>query len=386
MKSPGSTNLFSSIVAKQYYQKILLLLLWIIVQCFLVWENGIVTTLEADKYISQAEYFLKTGNFSSNNYWLYSTQVFLIAAVIKLRLGFTVIVAVQLLLNLFATWMFYKLAVFFLKNTILAFLATSIFIINIPYQVYNSFLFTESIFYSLTIIYSSYLLRLNKLTINNVVILILILALLSITRPTGILFFGATAFYIFFRFFNHVSFLKKLIIICSTLLVFFVVLNTMLRAGGSLDFMVPFKKENIICGVPTTDHAKIKTFEKGNSVQGILYYIFNNEKQFFRLSKLKTISFFGLLRNYYSRLHNVFLVLFFYPFYLLSFAGAWRMFRRKEPTFYYLLAIILLYWITTLLTCDDWHNRFILTVFPFIFLIGFSALIKGKSIDKKGNN
>jgi hypothetical protein len=386
MKSPGSTNLFSSIVAKQYYQKILLLLLWIIVQCFLVWENGIVTTLEADKYISQAEYFLKTGNFSSNNYWLYSTQVFLIAAVIKLRLGFTVIVAVQLLLNLFATWMFYKLAVFFLKNTILAFLATSIFIINIPYQVYNSFLFTESIFYSLTIIYSSYLLRLNKLTINNVVILILILALLSITRPTGILFFGATAFYIFFRFFNHVSFLKKLIIICSTLLVFFVVLNTMLRAGGSLDFMVPFEKENIICGVPTTDHAKIKTFEKGNSVQGILYYIFNNEKQFFRLSKLKTISFFGLLRNYYSRLHNVFLVLFFYPFYLLSFAGAWRMFRRKEPTFYYLLAIILLYWITTLLTCDDWHNRFILTVFPFIFLIGFSALIKGKSIDKKGNN
>jgi hypothetical protein len=160
----------------------------------------------------------------------------------------------------------------------------------------------------------------------------------------------------------------------------------MLRVGGSLDFMVPFEKENIICGVPTTDHAKIKTFEKGNSVQGILYYIFNNEKQFFRLSKLKTISFFGLLRNYYSRLHNVFLVLFFYPFYLLSFAGAWRMFRRKEPTFYYLLAIILLYWITTLLTCDDWHNRFILTVFPFIFLIGFSALIKGKSIDKKGNN
>jgi hypothetical protein len=373
MKLLSSTNSFSSAIRKQYYQLILLLVLWIVIQSFLIWQNGIVTTFEADKYISQAEYFLKTGHVSSNNYWLYSTQVFFIAAVIKLRLGFTVIVAVQLLLNLFATWMFYKLGVFLLKNTIPAFLLTFIFIVNIPYQVYNSFLFTESVFYSLTIIYSSYLLRLNKLTINNALVLILILGLLSITRPTGILFFGATALYVFFRFFNHISFLKKLVIICSTILVFFVILNTMLQAGGSLDFMLPFKKENIICGVPTVDNAKIKTFEKGNSVRGILYYIFNNEKQFFRLSKLKTISFFGLVRNYYSSFHNIVLVLFFYPFYLLAFAGAWKMFKRKEPAFLYLVAIILLYWLTTLLTCDDWHNRFILTVLPFIFLIGFSA-------------
>lgn len=373
MKSLTGTKSFSSVIRSQYYQKILLLVLWTIVQCFLVWQNGIVTALEADKYISQAEYFLKTGNLSSNNYWLYSTQVFLIAAVIKLHLSYTVIVVIQLLLNLFSTWMFYKLGVFILKNPLLAFLATFIFIINIPYQVYNSFLFTESVFYSLTIIYSSYLLRRDKLTINNMLILILFLALLSITRPTGFLFFGATALYVFFRFFRHLSFLKKLMITCSTLLAFLVVLNTMLHAGGSLDFMLPFKKENIICGVPTIDNAEIKTFEKGNSLQGIIYYIFNNEKQFLRLSKLKTISFFGLVRNYYSSFHNIFLVLFFYPFYLLSFAGARKMFIRKEPALLYLLAIILLYWITTLLTCDDWHNRFILTVFPFIFLIGFSA-------------
>ena len=373
MKLLSGTNSFSSGFQKQYYHKILLLVPWIIIQCFLAWQNGIVATLEADKYISQAEYFLKTGNFSSNNYWLYSTQIFLIAAVIKLHLGYTVIVIIQLLLNLFATWMFYKLAGFFLKNSILVFLATFIFIINIPYQVYNSFLFTESIFYSLTIIYSSYLLRLNKLTITNLLLLILFLVLISMTRPTGILFFGASAFHIFFRFLNHISLWKKLIIICSTLLIFFVILNTMLQVGGSLDFMLPFKKENIICGVPTIDNVEIKTLEKGNSVEGILYYIFNNEKQFFRLSKLKTISFFGLVRNYYSVFHNIFLVIFFYPFYLLSLIGAWKMFGRKEPSFYYMLAIILLYWITTLLTCDDWHNRFILTVFPFIFLIGFSA-------------
>ncbi|MEO8762977.1 MAG: hypothetical protein ABI416_01760 [Ginsengibacter sp.] len=379
----GSNKTFASNILGQYYQKILLPALWMIVQCFLFRQNGIVTSLEAEKYISQAQYFLVTGHFASHNYWLYSTQIFLIAFVIKWHLGFATVVIVQLLMNLFATWMFYLLGIFFLKKPLPAFLATVIFIINIPYQVYNSFLFTESIFYSLTIIYSSYLLRLNNLKISKLIIVVLFVALLSITRPTGILFFVATAFYIFLRFFNHIFLWKKLLIIGCTVILFFVLLNTMLQSGGSLDFMLPFKKENIICGVPTVENADIKTYEKGNSVQGILYYILNNETQFLRLSKLKTISFFGMVRNYYSSFHNSFLMLFFYPFYLLSIVGAWKMFKRKEPVFFYMFTIILLYWTTTLLTCDDWHNRFVLTAFPFIFLIGFAAFVKPGSITEK---
>src|SRR4029079_2139118 len=128
-------------------------------------------------------------------------------------------------------------------------------------------------------------------TVASLLIIMLFLALLSITRPTGFLFFGATALYIFFRILNHIALWKKAIMVCGALVVFFAVINMMLQAGGSLDFMLPFKKENIICGVPTTNNAEIKTAEKGNSLQGILYYIFNNEKQFLRLATLKTISF-----------------------------------------------------------------------------------------------
>ena len=377
---------YSSSTHKQQYYKIILLLIWIIVQSFLLWQNGIFITLEAEKYISQAQYFLSTGNLESNNYWLYSTQIFLIAAISKLRLSFTVIVAIQLLLNLFATWMFYKLALYFLRNSLLGFLVTFVFIVNVPYQVYNTFLFTESIFYSLAVIYSSYLLRLDKLTIKRLPVIIFLLVLLSITRPTGILFFLATALYIFFRFLSHLSFFQKFLIISCAILFFLFTLNAMLQVGGSLDFMQPFKKENIICGVPTIDNADIKTLEKGNSIQGLLYYIFNNGKQFSRLAALKTISFFGLIRNYYSLFHNIYLVLFFYPFYLLALSGVWKMFKRKSPVFYYMFTIILLYWITTLLTCDDWHNRFILTVTPFIFLMGFSVFKKENYLDTNQKN
>lgn len=357
-----------------------LLFLWALVQGYLIWQNGIVTNLEASKYIDEANHFLQFGNFNTNNHYLYSTQIFLIAAVIKLHLGFPVIVFIQLLLNLFATIMFYKLSSSFLKKSVLSTLATFFFIINIPYQSYTSFLFTESIFYSLTIIYGSYVLRLKRITIKSFLFIVLFAAVLCVTRPTGILFFVATALYFFPRFLNNLPLLYKTLIISVSVFIFLITINTMLQAGGSLDFMLPFKKENIICGVNTVNSADIKTLEKGNSLQGIIYYIFNNEQQFLKLAKLKTLAFFGMLRTYYSLSHNVFLVLFFYPFYILSFIGIWKKIRRKDKRIIYLIAIILLYWITTLLTCDDWHNRFILTVSPFLFLLAFAAFCKQKRL------
>lgn len=369
-----------TLLKKQLY---FLLFSWVVVQGLLICQYGIVTGLEASKYIDEANHFLQFGNFITNNHYLYSTQIFLIATVTKLHLGYTVIVVVQLLLNLFATIMFYRLANSFLERPFIAMIATFFFIVNIPYQVYNSFLFTESIFYSLTVIYTSYILQLKRLAVKNLLLILLLLILLSVTRPTGILFFAVTAFYIFFRFLNNLSLLRRTLVVSLSIFIFLIIVNTMLQAGGSLDFMLPFKKENIICGVNSVNNTDVKTIEKGNSLQGIVYYIFNNEEQFLKLAKLKTLSFFGMLRTYYSLFHNVFLVLFFYPFYILSVIGIWKKIKQKDKRIIYLVSIILLYWITTLLTCDDWHNRFILTVSPFLFLVGFAAFIRN-SFGKPG--
>ncbi len=364
-------------------QFIFLLFLWAVVQGLLLRQYGIVTSLEATKYIDEANHFLQFGYFNTNNHYLYSTEIFLIAAVIKLHLGFSVIVVVQLLLNLLATIMFYKLSNFFLKKPFLAALATLFFIINIPYQSYTGYLFTESIFYSLTIIYSSYVLRLKKLTAKDCLFILLFAVLLSITRPTGILFFVSTLLYIFFRFLYNIRLPYKILLISVSLVICLIAINTMLQAGGSLDFMLPFKKENIICGVNTVSNADIKTIEKGNSIQGIVYYIFNNKEQFFKLARLKTLAFFGMLRTYFSLFHNTLLALFFYPFYILSFIGTWKKIKRRETTLIYIISIILLYWFTTLLTCDDWHNRFILTISPFLFLLGFAAFTGKSSVSKE---
>lgn len=42
-----------------------LLFLWALVQGYLIWQNGIVTNLEASKYIDEANHFLQFGNFNT---------------------------------------------------------------------------------------------------------------------------------------------------------------------------------------------------------------------------------------------------------------------------------------------------------------------------------
>ncbi len=365
---------YKSVIFKRKF--VFFFMLWLFVQILLIWQNGIMIGLEATKYINEANYFLKFHRFNSNNHYLYSTQIFLIALVIKFHLGYFAIIIFQIFLNFISTVMFYKLSRSFLKIPPLVSLAIFFFIVNIPYQQYNTFLFTESVFYSLTIIYSSYLLMLEKLTLPKLGLIILLGAILCITRPTGILFLIAAFLYIFFRFLKGLSFFSKSLIVLSFLIVSALTLNAMLNTGGSLDFMLPFKKENIICGVNNLDDARIQTAERGNSLQGIAYYIINNKEQFFKLSLLKTTAFFGMLRNYYSFSHNVFLVCFFYPFYIGFFIGVRKIFKQKDTRIIYIFSIIILYWITTLLTCDDWHNRFVLTVSPFLFLIGLQVFAR----------
>lgn len=361
-------------------QIILLSIMWVVVQVALTWKFGIVTNFEASKYIDEANHLIQYGNLDTANHYLYLTEIVLIAIILKLRLSFTVIVFTQLLLNILATLMFYKLAEYFLRQSFLAFCATFFFIINVNYQVYNSFLFTESVFYSLTIIYSSYLLRLERITLKNIFFLLILLALLSITRPTGILFFGATIIYVFFRFMKNISFINKAVIFIVSFSAFLIIINAMLQAGGSLDFMLPFRRENIICGVNTVYNANINALEKGNSLKGLLYFISNNYHEFAKMAALKTKAFFGMLRSYYSLPHNIYLAIFFYPFYVLALMGIWKKIKAKDVSMVYFVTIILLYWITTMLTCDDWHNRFILTVTPFLFLLGFAAFINQKKI------
>jgi hypothetical protein len=353
-----------------------LLAVWAIIQGIFIYQHGIITTGEAHKYIIEAHTFLSTGTLSSPKYLLYFTQICLLAIAFKTGLGYSFVLIVQLLFSALATYSFYRLlGRLFPPQT--AIIGTMLLLLNYPFQEHNVYLQTESIFYSFTILFSTYLLQLSKLTLLHFTGILAALVILCITRPTGILFVPVTFIYLFFTFLKDINTKLKVIITVAVALIFTWILNGLLDSGGGLDFMLPYREEHIICGLPTLNQpASIDTTTNGNSLYGLAYYITHNFSQFSRLALLKCKSFFAMVRPYYSTGHNILLAVYFYPLYIFALSGInwWR--RRHTYLLMYLSGLILITLGTTLLTCDDWHNRWLLSISPWIILLGLPAITR----------
>jgi hypothetical protein len=161
-------------------------------------------------------------------------------------------------------------------------------------------------------------------------------------------------------------------------------LNSALGSGGGLDFMLPFRDERIICGVPSLPQfIDIKTSENGNSIYGLLYYATHNFSQFIRLVRLRTFAFFGLYRSYYSLAHNSYLIVYFNMIHLMAILGIFYWTKIQKLKLLFLLSFIFLTWVTVILTCDDWHNRFYLNISPYLILLSMAFV--SKLIKKAGN-
>jgi len=341
----------------------------------LLLKNGIISTGESQKYISEAQAFIETGRVSKNNFLLYFTQIGLLAFSIKLKLGFVFTVAVQLFFNLLAIFSFFGMSLKIFKRKITALIASIFLLLNLPYQEFNTMLQTESLFYSFTLLYSCYLIQIERLSLKHICCIVLWLLVISVTRPTGLLFIPPTFVYLFFNFFRKMNSYKKMSLLILIAFFFIYALDKALGSGGEFDFMLPFRNEEIICGVPVLPASvHIETTSTPNSVYGLIYYISHNPGQFTRLAWLKTLAFFGLYRSYYSSAHNIYLILFFYPFYIGMIFGipAWS--KSHSYKFLYFFLVITMTWLTAILTCDDWHNRFYLSISPYLILIGMSTV------------
>jgi len=348
----------------------ILVLAWIVVQAFLFYKNGILTGFESGKYIEQANNLINHGTVSSPNFWLYSVQIFLIAASIKLNAGFALAIIVQLLFNALATFYFYRLCKK-LSDQRAAFVCTLLLIFNIPFQQFNTFLFTESLFYSFIILFSCFLLQLTKLSFRNFLLIILFLLLICFTRPTGLLITPCVSIYLFSKFFKTWPVILKIAstIIISLLFVF--ILNLALGTGGELNFILPFAEEHIICGVPrVTAHGQTS----GNSLWSILNYIIDHPGQFLHLAWLRSLAFWGLFRSYFSAAHNLYLAVYFFPVYLLAIFSLKDWWKINRSLLLYAVSFIILTWGTVILSCDDWHNRFFLTLTPFCYLLSIPII------------
>lgn len=348
-----------------------LLVVWALMNGYLLRAYGVVSTVgEPPKYVFEAETLIRTGHLTSSNYWLYFTQIALLAVAIRLKISLFFVALFQLSCNLLASIYFYKTLLYIFHREKVAFIGTLILLLNYPYQQFNVYLQTESLFYSLTLILTYFVLTVEKPDGKRSLLILLLLGILCITRPTGLLLVPPVFLYVFFVLLKKLSPWKKAGILAAIAVTFLFFLNKALGSGGELDFMLPFRDERIICGVPTLPgFVPIKTASDPNSLYGLLYYITHNFSQFARLATLRALAFFGLYREYYSTIHNICLMTFFYSLYVLALASIPFWLKNQPYILCYLLVAILLIWITVMLSCDDWHNRFYLSISPFVIIL-----------------
>ncbi|HYK46989.1 MAG TPA: glycosyltransferase family 39 protein [Parafilimonas sp.] len=350
-------------------QKLLFILfcLWLLVQLVSFLQFGIVTNNEAVKYRNEAYNILNTGRFSEPKYIFYSAYIFVRVLFIESGFENTGVFALQLLFNLLAMFCFFETAMKLSDNSAFAFVATLLLVLCYPWQYWTNFLYTESFFCSLIISFTFLLFGIKKRNIFRYLAALLLFAVILLARPTGILLIPVLCFLLLYFLLSR----KKFIIAVSSavlmLSAFIILLNSAAKAGSGFDFVKPIIENSVLCYIST--QPQTGTALNGNAVGAIIHHFQSDPINFFKLSALKFFSFWGLTRPYYSTLHNWLLRIYFYPIYFFAFVGILSLKKHNRYFAVYSTAMLLIFTLTVMITCDDWNNRFLMPIIPLVILL-----------------
>ena len=332
---------------------------------------GIVTTFEAAKYIKEAERLINYQTLSASRFWFYSITIFIITISLQLKIGFTGAVIIQSLLNLLTILFFHRsLKLIFPKFSLFPLIIVAIAIAFLPYSSWNVFLYTESVFYSSILFLTSAIIHHNYTKKKSIVFLIIFALVVTIlSRPLGILFIPAVLFYF------YVSLEKKtrLIIIPAGIIGLCVLVyatNIIFTTTTDATITLSAKEGCVVCGVLPATNVKLNLLTAGSPLQQLYYYVSHNFSHFITLGFARLNAFFLMTRPYYSARHNIFLLAFIIPLYILSgISFVIKKESRYKPVCYFMVVSIITFAIVIMLQCDDYHNRFILGLFPFLLIL-----------------
>jgi hypothetical protein len=353
---------------------------WLLVQVGLLLYKGITTDMEGQVYINVANYWLQHGHFEAPKSLFYSVPTLLLAFCIRTGLGYAGFVVIQILVNGLATAALYRLARHWWGSERVGVLAALLFIAFIPLQIWNTYLYTESLFISLTVIYSSWLLR-CRMRWGLLPIVALGLLVLTLTRPSGILWVVPSFVYVLNRLvIGRYALARQLGIALLALAATLWFVNFVYRTGkGDLDLMKPYVEEHIICFMPAEKPATgLRLRTSGQPLADLGYYIRHNPGHFAQLFLHRLWAFVNLARPYYSGMHNLLLYLIMVPLYALALRGLLRP-PRPCGARLYVCVLLAVYAVAIALQCDDYHSRFIMVLLPYVMVLAAVGLGKKAS-------
>lgn len=365
---------FYSIISSERRTNRFLLLLFLLVQMVLWLALGIETGLEAEKYVDQGRILFQTGSLTESKYFFYLPVIILVWLTHVLHIPVEWVALVQVALSGIAQLYFYRL-VTALSGRMAGVIASVLLLLFFPLQSWNLFLYSDSIFISLSMIYAWMIYRhAHRNAIGNLYVLGM-LVLLMLSRPHGLLFIPPTLLYFLIAAPNNR--IRAMVGFCGVLLLaaMYLFMNRIFTGGEDMDALKPFVEEHIICFVPQKPEGALLDIQHTSSpVNDLLYYVIHNPLHFLRLLFLRLYSFFNLTRPFYSLAHNLYLLLYMIPLYCLAIWGMIRVRRTHRPFIWFAWLLLILYPLGATFQCDDWHSRFTMIVIPLFVYFAATAL------------
>ncbi len=360
---------------------VILISFWLAFEILWVCWFGFNFKMESLKYIRAAEYLIQNKDLSEARYFFYLTTILIIALSLLLKTGLYGAIVLTLVINLFCYLYFYRALVHLFSDSILP-LVICLFLISFwPYQLWSVFLYTESTFYSLVLLLFSRLILFKKMSVKFILSTAIILVAVVISRPLGILFVIPVLLFIYFNLTG-----KQKIYFYLALLLSFVLINKIVQivftTTSDWNIQRPFLEESIICDLPVPLVDKnIIVSHNPNALYQLGFYISHNFPIFLRLALTRLRYFFFMVRDYYSPGHNTYLLIyigFLYTSILVKFQKISR--TLPKPLLMFIFFSILFFALAVAFQCDDYHNRFFLTLMPMFVVLAATAILGGKSL------
>lgn len=354
-----------------------LILLWLVLQGYWFWQHGVRAMGDSNGYIIYARNIADSFYFADNYQLKYLGYPLFMAAILKLGLGLDGVIIIQILLSGLATIALYRTTKLLAHDNLAPVVATFIFICWYDLQMFNGFILTESIYFSLLILAFYFILRAGNLK-ATLLILPLLLYIATI-RPNGFIALVAYSGYLFFYAFTTTKskmyrLLLVLLFIVVPVIAILVVDQYLLT---SFTIVETYRKGQLIFLyddlIIQPDKPIIMPPAEASPLMKLVLFIQYNTSYFFKMAGMRFLLFWGNVKPFFSLSHNLLIAAVLYPLYFFT-ARVLLSARVPLPLRMYILLLLGQQAFITTMTSEDWNGRFLMSVIAFVFIFGAIGL------------
>ena len=329
---------------------------------------------DSSTYLNNAE---KLANFDFSNLDITKFSYNLLIAIVKLfKLNLVTIVILQFISTIISSYCLYLIGKK-IHSKWVGLICLSFFLTYLPIQLRNFYILTEILFvnFSIILIYLVFFKKEKKILISLITLFILFLRPQSPLIILSILF----SIFLFSKFNRNYNFITKLLIIFFLMLILIIFTNIGINDYNLIDSFsrgiiwgYSFETNSICLKECIPGLTNSNNYEK--NIFGLLLYIKDNIFILIKVSIYKIILSFSGWRPYYSSIHNLYILCFHIPIYIL-FCIYFLKLKKFDQLEIFTLSYVIISAIFIGVTFADWSGRYIMYILPFIMIYASKSFL-----------